>query len=250
MGAAKKTKAARKGAGAKEAKARATASGAGKTPGVVVDKALKARWEEALARYHQARVEETEGWDARYEALGDILESDPPYFLAGGYKSAAAFLKAEVPDQDERTVRMHVRVARYFDPQDEAQFGVAKLDLLLRYLQAAGGVPLAPTKIATDRQKVRVAEGKEFRNVPFSEATAEDLRRAARAEAGAKGKTASSRPPAAKALHAALSKAKLGSVGVRVRGGRVDLTGIEWGHLAALGKALAAAKLGDTPPSK
>ena len=104
----------------------------GAPPEGLVDKALKARWEEAIARYRKARTEEIEGWDERYEALGDILDNDPPYYLAGGHKTARAFLQAEVPDQDERSVRTYIRVARFFDPEDEAKHGVSKLDLLLR----------------------------------------------------------------------------------------------------------------------
>src|SRR5690349_25073245 len=80
-----------KAAASKTKTARERAKSAGKPSAVVADKALKARWEEALRRYVRARTEETEGWDARYEALGDILDSDPPLYLAGGYTSAAAF---------------------------------------------------------------------------------------------------------------------------------------------------------------
>ena len=216
---------------------------------VTVDKALKARWSEALERYRRARTDETEGWDARYEALGDILESDPPYYLAGGYKSAAAFLKAEVPDQDERTVRMYIRVARYFDPEDEARFGVAKLDLLLRYLEAAGGVPLAPAKVHPDRQKIKVPATKGMKTIALAEATAEDLRKAARAAANKGGKPAASVSPAVRTLRDVLGKAKLEAVAVRVRSGHVDLGGIPWGMLGALGKALSGSRLGDKPPT-
>lgn len=217
---------------------------------VTVDKALKVRWTEALARYHRARADETEGWDARYEALGDILESDPPFYLAGGYKSASAFLKAEVPDQDERTVRMYIRVARYFDPEDEARFGVAKLDLLLRYLEAAGGVPLAPAKIHPDRQKIKIKDAKQTRTIAFAEATADDLRRAARAAASKGGKVTDSVSPAVRVLRGVLSKGSLHAVAVRVRAGRVDLSGVAWGELTTLGKVLSAAKLGAEPPKK
>jgi hypothetical protein len=216
---------------------------------VAVDEGLKARWKEALARYVRARTEETEGWDARYEALGEILDSDPPYFLAGGYKTAAAFLKAEVPDQDERTVRMYIRVARYFDPEDESRFGVAKLDLLLRYMDAAGEIPLVPAKIDPAKRKVKVPNGKGTRIVAFADCSAEDLRSAARVAAARKGKAAPSLPRSVKVVKEVLARAKLASVAVRVRGDRIDLTGIEWRNLASLGAALAAAKLGDKPPA-
>ncbi|WP_437680743.1 hypothetical protein [Sorangium sp. So ce131] len=253
MASAQRTKSASKKASASKVPARSPAparraapprrSAGGAAPDGLVDQALKARWEEAIARYRKARTEELEGWDERYEALGDILDSDPPYYLAGGFKTARAFLQAEVPDQDERSVRTYIRVARFFEPEDEAKHGISKLDLLLRYLEAAGGVPLAPAKIRPDKQKIRVAKGKTQRLVPFPEVTFDELRQAIRTAARSAGKVTKNAPPLVRALGGLLAKAKLRGVGVRLRGGKVDLSGIPAGELAALGKVLASAKL-------
>ena len=57
-----------------------TTSSAAKGP---VDTALKAKWEKAIDQYRAARDAETSGWDERYEALGDIVEAEPPLYLAG-----------------------------------------------------------------------------------------------------------------------------------------------------------------------
>lgn len=231
--------------GAPTPRLRAAARRGVAAPKVVVDRALKARWQDSLARYRTARTAETAGWDDRYEALGEILDGDPPYYLAGGYETARAFLAAEAPDQDERTVRTYIRVARWFEPEDEARHGVTKLDALLTYLEAAAGAPLAPAKLNLTKQRVRVPDGKTTRAVAFAEATADDLRRATRGVRGAAhgGPTA---PPLVKALRQALAAAKLSAIGVRLRGGRIDLSGIAPAQLAALGKALAKLKL---PPS-
>lgn len=210
----------------------------------LVDEALKARWTEALARYHKSRTQEISGWDDQFEALGEILDSDPPYYLAGGYKTARAFLQAEAPGQDERSVRMYVRVARWFDPEDEAKFGITKLDKLLDYLEASGGAPLAPAKIHLGRQTVKVARGKTERAVPFAEVTLDELRTATRAARAKAGKvTKSTEPPAVKVVRKALAGAKLGAISVRLRGGRLDLGGVALDDVNVLGKALAAIRL-------
>lgn len=206
----------------------------------LVDKGLEKRWEEAIERYRAARGEEMAGWDERYEALGEILDSDPPYYLAGGYKTARAFLAAEAPDQDERTVRTYVRVARYFDPEDEARYGITKLDGLLDYLEAAGGAPLAPAKINPVKTKVPVTRGGKELVIPFAEATKEELRASTRSAKAGSGKTSKTEPPLVKAMRKALSKAGLGKVSVRLRRDELDFGGVPRDRVGALGKALAS----------
>jgi hypothetical protein len=223
------------------------AKGTKKPSEVVIDKGLRARWEEAVARYRKARAEETSGWDERYEALGEILDGDPPYYLAGGFKTARAFLQAEAADQDERTVRRYIRVARYFDPEDEAAHGIDKLDALLDYLEAAGDAPLAPAKISLSKQRIRVPDGSnrngQSRLVSFGEVTREELREATRATKGHAGQLARTLPPLVKELRQVLAKANLGRIGVRLRDKKLDLSAIPPVQLGRLGKTLAKAKL-------
>jgi hypothetical protein len=210
---------------------------------VTVDAGLKARWNEAIERYRKARDEELEGWDERYEALGEILDGDPPYYLAGGYKTARDFLQAEVPDQDERVVRAYVRVARYFDPEDEKQHGIWKLDALLNYLEEAGGLPLAPLKINAERQRVPVAKGKRVVRTALPKVSVQQIRQATRQAAAKAGKVNKREPELVRALRRVLSKARLSEVAVSLRAGQIVLGGIRPARLTALGKALAKAKI-------
>jgi hypothetical protein len=210
--------------------------------GSLVDQGLRIRWDEALARYRAARGEEIAGWDERYEALGEILDSDPPFYLAGGYRTARAFLAAEVPEHDERTVRMYVRVARYFDPEDEVQYGITKLDALLDYLEAAGGAPLAPAKIRPAKARVRISRGGKEIAVPFGEASKDELKTAIRVAKAKSGHVTKAEPPLVKALRKALAKAGLGKVSVRLQRDELAFGGVPRGHLGALGKALASFK--------
>ena len=119
-----------------------------------VDANLKRRWAAEFERYDTSRSQEAQGWDARYEALGVILEEE--LYLGGGYKTERAFLQKEEPDQDERTIRRAIRVARSFDPEDEERYGVTKLDLLLDYLEGPGEAPVPPVKIRLDKLMVTV----------------------------------------------------------------------------------------------
>ncbi len=204
----------------------------------IADRALKKRWEKAIARYRNALTDATEGWDARYEALDEILSSDPPYYLAAGYKDAVSFLKAEAPAEDPRTVRCYIRVARHFSPQDEANHGVSKLDLLVTYLEAKNGKPLKGP-IDPEAHRIPVPEGEGHRDIPFSQITVAQLRRVVRELSGIVEKTSASEPPLVKRIRAVLAKAGLATVGVSMRQGHVALSGIDPKSLAALGKAIS-----------
>jgi len=212
--------------------------------GPLVDRALKARWEAAIGRYRRARSEETEGWDERYEALGEILDSDPPYYLAGSYRSAKAFLAAEAPGQDLRSVRRYVRVARHFDPADEVRYGITRLDVLLDYLEATNhAAPLPPAKIDLARQKVRLLESGQSRLRPFAELGVDELRAACRAARRAEAKPSAKLPPIARAVEQALTKAGLRTIAVGVRGGALYLGSIPMAQVPALGAALSKVRI-------
>lgn len=208
----------------------------------LVDKALKKRWTEAIGRYRVARDEASAGWDARYEALDEIISSEPPYYLAGGYATIGAFLRAEVPNESARGVNMAIRVARHFDPEDESKYGMTNLDVLLRYLEADAGGPLGKAKIDPSRQKIRVKVGKTTKLVPFAQATREQVRAAARVAQGRGGGASAALPPMVKTLKKALSEAGLSAVAVSMRAGKVTLSGIAPESLGALAKALKGVK--------
>ncbi len=82
---------------------------------------------ERLFESERARRERAR-WDEQYEALGEILDGDPPLYLAGGYANEKAFLAAALRGVDVRSARRSCRVARFFDADDEAAHGVMKLD--------------------------------------------------------------------------------------------------------------------------
>ena len=216
----------------------------------LIDKKLKARWQSAIARYQRAKSGEAEGWDDRFEALGEIIDSDPPLYLAGGYKNKRAFLRDNEPDLNERTLERSIRVARHFDPADEVAHGVARLDALLDYLEAvAGGKLEAPVKVSLDRQKVRVPEGTATRSLLFTKASAEQVRAATRFARSGKTAVAKGEAPLVTTVRALLAKVPgCKAVSVRLRAEKIDLGGIPVEGLSAVGRALGAAGLGGTRP--
>ncbi len=208
----------------------------------LVDKALKKRYDELMARYHAALADESSGWDARFEALDEIINSDPPYYLAASYATAKQFLKAEVPQESERNIRTKILVARHFDPEDESRYGITRLEALIGILRAEAGGELGRVKIHPERQKVRVKEGKTTKLVPFAEATRDQLKAAIRLAQGKTGTSRAALPPLVAALKKALAGAKLADVGVSIRGGKVTLSGIDAVQFAALAKVLKGVK--------
>ncbi len=200
------------------------------------------RWQEARGRYREAQGGEAEGWDQRYEALGEIL--DDQLYLAGGYRTAAAFLAAEAPGLSLDSARQYVEVARHFDPADEVRFGISKLALLVAYLKAQAGGLLPLVKVHPDRQKIVLADGKRRRTIAFSGATAEQLRAAIRGAHHAAGTTRPQKKPAAVvAMETGLRRARARGARVRARKDSIDLLALPLATLGPTLKTLAAVRL-------
>lgn len=208
----------------------------------LVDKALKKRWLDTMGRYRAALADESAGWDTRYEALDEIINAQPPYYLAGGYSTIAQFLKGEVPNESERGVKMAIRVARHFDPEDESRYGISNLDALLSYLEAEAGGELGRAKVHPERQKIPVKQGKGTKLVPFAEATREQIKAAVRVARGTSGAAKAKLPPAVARLKKSLGGAGLADIAVSMRGGKVTLSGIAVESFAALAKVLKGVK--------
>jgi hypothetical protein len=219
------------------AKKKATAPKVARNP--LADPVLKARYQDELKRFQQAQSGEMSGWDEMYEALDSILYSDPSLYLAGSYKSARAFLAEHLPGMKEQTARNNIRVARAFDPADEQKHGVSKLGLLLDYLEATGTSLEPGIKINPDRSKVRVPRAKSTRTELFRDVSYDDLRAAVRAAKGSRAPAHNTDPAPVKAIRMGLRKAHFGSVGVRLSGGKIALTGVPLAELASFGRALA-----------
>ena len=138
-------------------------------------------------------------FDRQYETVGEIIEHDPPLYLAGGYASDKAFF-TEVLKQSERTARRLVRVAKYASPQEETRYGISKLDAALDWLEAKAGKPRGRVPVDFPKLRVPTPDG----TIPFEEATVEHLRAATRQ---ARKQPRPKSPPLVRALRAALPTA-------------------------------------------
>ena len=233
-----KTKASAKARGGSAARtatgsAKGSAGSAPPKPRVIVSKAMIARYDALLKAFREARGTEFGGWDAAYEALDSLLHSEPPLYLAGGFKSAKAFLTATLPGVALSTVREGVRVARHFNADDEKKYGVRKLALLLDYLEAESGAELPRVHIDPARTKVGVGE----KRVPFATLNFDEMRDAARRKKSGWGR-AGAAAPGVRALRQAFGGSGLGNVAVQCKAERWSLGRIEERQFADLGAAL------------
>lgn len=206
---------------------------------VTVDRALARRWKALAAEMAAAKHRESGGFDAYWEAVGEILDHDPPLYLAGGCATAREFLAKHV-GESERTARRMVRVARVASPNDESRYGVSKLDAALTLLEAQG-VELGRGRLPVDFARVRVdvkRDGKALR-VALADATVEEVRTAARILQRKTRKVAPTTSPVVRAIGSALAKVPtLRAVSVHHARDAVTVKGIPTGAWKDFVKAL------------
>jgi len=213
---------------------------------VQIDPALRRLYRKALAVVRRTARGAASAFDERWEAVAEILEHDPPLYLAGGYASARAFVRAEL-GETLRTALRCVRVAKYASPAEEARYGVAKLDAVLGYLEARTG-PLRG-RLPVDFRKLRLPvrrDGRE-RRVGVAEASVGEIRAAARALRRRAGAEGSRQSPVVRAVAAALSSGPLSGVRVRLAAGRLSFSDVPIDQLPAFAAALAAVRLPAAP---
>lgn len=165
-------------------------------------------------------------FDQKWEAVSAIVEHDPPLYLAGGMATVKEFLSKHV-GETERTARRYMRVARYASPAEEVRFGTTKLDSILDYFEAKAGQPLEG-RLPVDFAKVRLSVKRDDKDVRLGleELTLDELRVETRKLRRSGGQAPAKASPIAKAIANVLKGARLGSIGVRVAGGKVWLGGI------------------------
>jgi hypothetical protein len=199
-----------------------------------IDRDLKRRWVRAVDVVKAAQREGSSAFDRQYETVGEILESDPPLYLAGGYKNARAFIR-DVLKESERTVRRLVRVAKFASPQEETRYGISKLDAALDWLEAKAGKPRGALPVDFPRLRVPTDDV----TIAFEDATVEHLRAATRK---ARRTPRAKSPPMVRALRAALPKS-LASITMSVTAGKLTLGNIDTNQIRTLAAFLAKTKL-------
>ncbi len=221
-------------------RADAGASGGAREIEVVVDRALARAWKKSLAELESSNAEGMRAWDRKYEAVGAILDHDPPLYLAGGVSTKEGFVAKYLPGEDTRSVDRNVRVARYASPDEEVRYGTSAIDAAIDYLEAKHGKP-AKGRIPVDFEKLRLET--EDGSIPFKDASVDDVRACARL---AKRQAGHGRPAKRHPIVAALTQllpkgAK--DVTVHYAGGRVSLGAIPLGLFVKVLRALAGVAL-------
>ena len=213
---------------------------------VTIDVALKRAWKSAHAAFESASREGMRAFDRKYEAVGDIIEHEPALYLAAGLSTLRAFVQTYLPAETERTVLRNVRVARYASPDEEARYTPTKIDAAIDFLEAKLGGQRPKGRIPVDFERLRIplprAKPDAAASVLFPNATILQIRAAARALRGAKGKPSKFQPPVVQALRKQLPKGAEG-VALAYANGKVSIGGIPVEKLGAVLRALAKARL-------
>lgn len=208
---------------------------------ITVDRALKQRWESAIAAIHAARREGAGAFDALWEAAAEIVEHEPPLYLAGGFATAKAFIQQQL-GETERNARRNMRIAKFASPSEEAQYGTSKLDAALTLLEAKAGELKGRLPVDFAKLRIPVDRPGGDKTVSFEEATVQEILVAARRlQRGDKTKAPAS--PTVAAVTKALQSKSLKGVSVRVAGGKLSLGGIPLEAIGELSRALGKVKL-------
>jgi hypothetical protein len=101
---------------------------------VPVDKELKRAWDKQAAIIATASRADARAWDAKYEAVAAICAHEPPLYLAGGFATYEAFVTEHLKE-DTRLVRDWMMVATHASPDEEADYSVTRLALLLSLMR-------------------------------------------------------------------------------------------------------------------
>lgn len=126
------------------------------SPTLKPNRALKALWARELALYNSAVARDSVAFDAKYEAIGRIIDHDPPLYLAVGCKSFHEFVETYV-HEDDTVVRKWVEVAKLATPDEEAKWTPSRLALLLGYLRVTSIDGKLPAKFKWESIRVNIA---------------------------------------------------------------------------------------------
>ncbi len=212
---------------------------------IEVDRALKKRWDALHDALKGALREGASAFDRLWETAAEIVEHDPPLYLAGGFATDKAFF-ADVLNETERSARRNMRVAKYASPDEEVRYGTSKLDAVLGFLDAKNGGP-PRTRTPVDFEKLRIPVTRAGKTVAakVEDATVEEIAAATRAARRKTGTAPRKTSPVAAAVARELRSGALRGISVHVAAGKLALGDIPLAALPALAKALARIKLPD-----
>ncbi len=208
-----------------------------------VDATLKARWVELSKRLDALAADDAKAWDQLWEVAGRVVESDPPLYLFGGYKTPAEFFIQRMK-VDRATGFRNVRVARYATPAEERIYGVTKLDAALSFIEAKIGGKLEhpPLPVAFERLRIPKGNGADARRLTLEEAMVEDVKAATRALLR-HGSRAGKSGPGAVIGRALANVSALADVGVSERKGLAFFSRVPIAAIARFAAVLGGLKL-------
>ena len=162
--------------------------------------------------------------------MGELIASE--LFRISGAKTAAEWLEANV-EEPYRTAMRNVRVAQFADPDDEATWGVTKLDAAIGLVEAKLGAPVAgKLPVAFDKLRIPVERDGETRRLGLDAVETPEIAAATDAIRRGEGKARTRGSPVEQAFVSALRDvAVLRTIRVRLVDGHVSFGHIPLPHL-------------------
>ena len=143
-----------------------------------IDTKLRARYEAALARLEAAMRAEPSAFHAKYQAVAEIIEHEPPLYLAGSLATDAAFFKA-VLRESRQSVWRHLRVAQLTTPEQVSRYSPSRLSLAIAYVEASTQQAITePGAIDFDTLEILLRDARALVKKPFRDATYTEILRA------------------------------------------------------------------------
>lgn len=189
------------------------------TEAKIVDAKLVAQWRSTEKKLRALVEQDATKFDARYELVADVIDAEPPKYLAGGYKNFSDFCQRFLKETP-RTVRRNVLVARCADAEEIKRFGPTLLEMVIQLLVAQKKITVdkGRTPVVFAKVKVPVVRDGEAKLVLLPDASWDEVTEALALAQSSKGSgEADAIAPVVRELSSALEGTPLESVDVRVK---------------------------------
>lgn len=209
---------------------------------VPVNAALKREWDKLSKIIVTSSRDDARAWDAKYEAIAEVVAHDPPLYLAGGFADFQSFANKFLKE-DARLVRDWMAVATHASPNEVLLYTPTKLALLLALLRAQSPNGSLPKTIPwkTVRVLVGTKDGKPVKKTAV-ELSLTEIRAARRLALDKSGKRPPGEPNEVSELRAELAANKLSGVTVKYHDGALTFSDVPVYALKTFAVLLAKTK--------
>jgi len=202
---------------------------------VKADRGVKKLYVAALLALAAAKAAGSKAFHRRYEIVTQIIEHDPPLYLAGSFATATEFIKSELRESPQ-SVHRNLRIIKLATPDEINRYSATRIHFAIVYFEAKTQTSVTQ-RGAINFKTFRVAikrDGKAM-NLPLDQVSYAEIQAAIADLAPPKKST---KTEVGKAVEAAIKRIGVKGISVTVTKTKFSVRGPLSG-LAAVGRALA-----------